>query len=103
MSRRPWLVLGAVGLVSFGFGAYGTATAQETTVLGLDAVAQSDGIGSTFGGPNAQPYPVAAGQIGHTEATVSTGPTGYALASTAWPGPLAANAGSLAVLLGGPP
>ena len=98
-------MLGVVGLASFGVGVYGTASAQEggTTVLGLDAVAQSDGIGSTFGDPNAQPYPVAAGQIAHTEATVSTGPAGYALASTAWPGPLVANAGSLAVLLGGPP
>ena len=106
MKRWPWLVLGVVGLASLGIGVYGTAAAQEgggTTVLGLDAVAQSDGIGSTFGDPEAQPYPVAAGQIAHTNATVSTGPTGYALASTAWPGPLAANAGSLAVLLGGPP
>ena len=103
--RWPWLVLAAVGLANVGLGVYGTAGAQEggTTILGLDAVATSDGIGSTFGDPEAQPYPVAAGQIAHTTATLSTGPTGYALASTAWPGPLVANAGSLAVLLGGPP
>lgn len=105
--RWPWAALGTLGVASFGVGAVGTlgAGAQEggRVVIGYDAVAASDGIGGTFGDPDAQPYPVAAGQIAHTEATMSTGPSGYALASTAWPGPLAANAGSLAVLLGAPP
>jgi hypothetical protein len=102
--RWPWLVLGAAGTASLALGLAGAA-AQEggTVVIGLDAVAASDGIGSTFGDPSAQPYPVAAGQIAHTEAALSTGPSGYALASAVWPGPLVANAGSLAVLLGGPP
>jgi hypothetical protein len=96
------VLVGAAGIASVGAGAVG-AQVGERVVIGLGAVAQSDGIGSTFGDPEAQPYPVAAGQIAHTEATLSTGPSGYALASTAWPGPLAANAGSLIVLLGGPP
>lgn len=69
---------------------------------GLTGQAGSDGIGLTFGDPTTQPYPIAAGQLAHTEASMTTGPTGYALASTAWPGPLVANAGSLVVLLGGP-
>lgn len=100
--RWPWLVLGAAGACSLALGVVGAA-AEEPVINGLDAVAASDGIGGSFGDPSAQPYPVAAGQIAHTETALSTGPTGYALASTAWPGPLAANAGSLAVLLGGPP
>lgn len=101
--RWPWLVVGCVGVASFGLGIAG-APAQEsgTVITGLDAVAFSDGIGQTFGDPNAQPYPVGKGDAAHTEATIFTGPTGYALASTVWPGPLAANAGSLAVLLGAP-
>lgn len=101
--RWPWLALGGIGVASLALGVVGAAAQEGGGVVnGLDAVAASDGIGSTFGDPNAQPYPVAASQIAHTEATLSAGPTGYALASTAWPGPLAANAGSLAVLLGAP-
>lgn len=101
--RWPWLVVGAVGLSSLGIGIAGaTAQGGNLVVNGLTAVAVSDGMGQTMGDPGAQPYPVAKGDIAHTEATMSTGPTGYALASTVWPGPLAANAGSLAVLLGGP-
>ncbi|MFZ6003451.1 MAG: hypothetical protein ACOYXM_05895 [Actinomycetota bacterium] len=102
--RWPWLVLGAAGIASLALGVVG-ASAQVgggQAINGLDAVAVSGGIGQTFGDPNAQPYPVAKGDIAHTEATLSAGPTGYALASTFWPGPLAANAGSLAVLLGAP-
>lgn len=101
--RWPWLVVGCIGLASFGLGIAG-APAQESgaVINGLDAVAFSDGVGQTFGDPNAQPYPVGKGDAAHTEATIFTGPTGYALASTVWPGPLAANAGSLAVLLGAP-
>ncbi len=101
--RWPWLLLGALGLATIGVGfAGGSAQGADAVVTGLDAVGVSGGVGQTFGDPNAQPYPVAKGDIAHTEATLSAGPTGYALASTAWPGPLAANAGSLAVLLGAP-
>lgn len=103
--RWPWLLLGAAGLAPFAFGVVGATaqTAPPTVVDGLDAVAVSDGMGQIMGDPNSQPYPVAKGDVAHTEATLSAGPTGYALASTAWPGPVAGNAGSLAVLLGAPP
>ncbi|MGQ0432173.1 MAG: hypothetical protein ACT452_07180 [Microthrixaceae bacterium] len=108
MTRRerrkwPWLVVGCIGVASFALGIAGAPAQEAAAVInGLDAVAFSDGVGQTFGDPNAQPYPVGKGDAAHTEATIFTGPTGYALASTVWPGPLAANAGSLAVLLGAP-
>lgn len=101
--RWPWLFVGCIGVASFGLGIAGAPAQESGTVInGLDAVAFSDGIGQTVGDPNAQPYPVAKGDVAHTEATIFTGPNGYALASIVWPGPTAANAGSLAVLLGAP-
>ncbi|MEO7429619.1 MAG: hypothetical protein ABIY48_09590, partial [Acidimicrobiales bacterium] len=101
--RWPWLLLGVAGIATFGIGIAGAnAQGPGAVVNGLDAVAVSDGMEQTFGDPSTAPYPTATGDIAHTEATLSAGPTGYALASTAWPGPLAANAGSLAVLLGAP-
>lgn len=102
--RWPWLLFGAAGLAPLALGIAGaTAQPQSVIVNGLDAVAASDGMGQIMGDPNTQPYPIAKGDLARTEATLSTGPTGYALASTFWPGPLVGNAGSLAVLLGAPP
>lgn len=106
MRRRR--LLAAAGLALIGTGALGATGARvdaqaAPTIIGFGAVAQSDGTGTTFGDPGTPPYPTAAGQQNHTEATLSTGPAGYALASTAWPGPLVGNAGSLATLLGAPP
>lgn len=99
--RWPWVALAFAGVSSIGVGVYGTASAQEggTLVVGLGGIARSDGIGATFGNPDTPPYPTAASQIAHTEAVLSTGPSGYALASTAWPGPLVANAGSVVRVL----
>lgn len=106
--RRCSLVVGTLGLLSVLLGLTGTvgragAQTGPITYSGFTVAAASDGEGVTFGAPSKPPYPVAAGQMAHTEASLTQGPTGYALASTFWPGPLAANAGSLAVLLTGAP
>lgn len=61
--------------------------------------ADASGMAITFGEPGSEPYPVAAGIVPETFTTLTTGPSGYALSSVAWPGPLLANAGSLAGIL----
>jgi hypothetical protein len=74
--------------------------AQSGSSAGLfNMSAEAAGMSIAFGDPASQPYPVAAGTVPETFATLSTGPSGYALSSVAWPGPLLANAGSLAGLL----
>ena len=52
-----------------------------------------------MGDPSSQPYPVAAGLVPNAVAQLSAGPSGHALATMAWPGPLAGNAGSLVSIL----
>jgi len=101
-SRPGALLVGGGLLLAVASGAAAVAEPEGRLVNGLTAQAASDGVGMTFGDPSTPPYPVGAGQLAHTEASLTTGPTGYALASTAWPGPVVANAGSLVVLLGGP-
>lgn len=61
--------------------------------------AEASGIGVIFGNPSSAPYPTAAGLVPETAANLANGPTAYALSSAAWPGPLAANAGSLSNVL----
>lgn len=74
--------------------------------LGVFVVsAESTGIGMGFGNPNTvpnPPNPVAAGLVPNAVAELGSGPSGHALSSIAWPGPLAGNGGSLAnVITGG--
>src|SRR5687767_4798176 len=70
-------------------------TSESAPQLGFfDVVAEATGIGGSMGDPGAQPYPVAAGLVPNSVAQLSTGPSGRALATMAWPGPLAGNAGS---------
>ena len=101
--RRASVALGVVGLALLAVTPLVQRVgAQAVQFDGFTVLTSSDGIAGTFGDPAGAPYPVAAGQMPHTEASLTTGPTGYALASVAWPGPLVANAGDLAVLLGAP-
>lgn len=48
------------------------------------------------------PDPVITGTVPEASVQLRNGPIGYGLASIAWPGPIAANAGSLLLLLGNP-
>lgn len=82
------------------------AVAQTTPAasgLGLfEATADAAGIGVSFGNPGSQPNPVAAGLVPYATAELTGGPSGRAVSSMAWPGALAANAGTLAALVGVP-
>lgn len=63
--------------------------------VGFTFVADSDGYNMTGGDPKQQGYPQGQGSVAHTQARVTTGPAGHALASTAWPGSFFGNFGSL--------
>src|SRR4051812_20685781 len=67
-----------------------------------DVTAEATGIGASVGDPTSQPYPLAAGLVPNSVAQAGAGPSGHALSSIAWPGPLAGNAGSLANVIGTP-
>ncbi|MCU1484461.1 MAG: hypothetical protein JWN67_1207 [Actinomycetia bacterium] len=77
-------------------------TADDSALGVFDVSADASGVGVSFGDPNTQPYPTAAGLVPSTTAQLGSGPAGHALASMVWPGPLAANAGTLATLIGAP-
>lgn len=78
------------------------AGADSSAFLSFELNALADGFTMTGGSPSSEGFPQMQGRVPHTETVVETGPRARALSSGAWPGPLAANAGSLAVLLGGP-
>ena len=75
--------------------ATGAQESGGSDISGFNLDADANGLGVTFGDPLGQPYPTAAGQVPQAQTRLS-GAAGYALASLAWPGPLAANAGDLA-------
>jgi hypothetical protein len=104
-ARRAARVLVAAGLVMVAGSIAGiaSASADQPPALGFfDVTASSAGIGASFGDPNSQPYPVAAGLVPNSVASLSTGPSGQAQSSVLWPGPLLGNAGSLANVIGTP-
>lgn len=79
-----------------------TASDEAGTLGFFEVNADAAGIGIAFGNPATPPYPVAAGLVPNATADFGGGPAGRAVASIAWPGPLAANAGTLAGLVGVP-
>src|SRR4051794_22638928 len=107
-TRRTGVLLLAAGAM---FLATPVVAAAQTATDGSDAAAalgfydvsaEATGIGGSIGDPTSQPYPVAAGLVPNAVAQLSAGPSGHAVASMAWPGPLAGNAGSLANVVGTP-
>jgi hypothetical protein len=99
MSRRVSATVGLAVLLVVAVS--GPTRAQEggSEPTGFNLLADSSGVSNLFGAPGQAPYPVAAGTVPQSMSTLSAGPSGHALASVAWPGPLAGNAGSLAGLV----
>lgn len=101
-SSRFWwgaLAVAGVAMVAAPVAVWAQTPAGTQTFVGYNLAAEANGVAVLFGNPDSQPYPVAAAQVPQTSATFATGPSAYALSSLAWPGPLAANAGSLSGLL----
>lgn len=71
--------------------------------VGFTALADADGYNATGGDPKAQGYPQGQGSVAHTQTRLTTGPSGYALASNAWPGQFLGNLGALAQGAAGAP
>ncbi len=78
------------------------AGAEDAELVGFTFTADSDAVTQTGGDPSSQGYPQAQSRSGHTEARLDTGPNGYALASSEWPGGFLGNVGSLAQVFGAP-
>lgn len=100
-SRRTGLVAIALGaaLVLSPVAVWAQSIGTPSGAGLFNMSADASGMALTFGNPAEEPYPVAGGVVPQTFTTLTTGPSGYALSSVAWPGPLLANAGSLAGLL----
>ena len=98
MKRRGALVLLIAGLALLAtpLAVWGQSPDEAPTFTGFSLEADASGMSIVFGDPNSQPYPLGTGIVPSTISTLSTGPSGFAQSTAAWPGPLASNAGSLA-------
>ena len=96
--RRSAIVVLVAGLVLLAtpLAVWGQAADEAPTFTGFSLEADASGMSIIFGNPDSQPYPLGLGTAPSTVSSLSTGPSGFAQASAAWPGPLASNAGSLA-------
>jgi hypothetical protein len=67
--------------------------------FGYTLLAQGSGMQMTEDEPSANSHPEADSEVPYSQVSLTSGPVGYALSSAAWPGALAANAGSLILLV----
>lgn len=109
-SRRPTTrrLLVSAGVLCLGLAGAGVATnvgpagadaPPGSGFLSFGLTATAPGSQFTYDYPGATPSPQAEGEVPQSIAQLQGGPQGYALATLAWPGPLAANAGSTSQLL----
>lgn len=99
-SRRVGATIAAVGLLFMGGGvaAWQAPAAGAAELFSFELRGQSSGY-TFFNDDASGARQVEGGTIPKTETSLQTGPVGIGLASLAWPGPLAANAGTLALVL----
>src|SRR5687768_4772833 len=102
-TRRHGALLLALGAVLLAVPFRLQPARAQTGFVGYLFTADSDGIDQTGGSPGSQGYPQQANETAHTTARIDTGPNGYALASSQWPGDFVGNIGSLAQVFGAPP
>lgn len=106
MTRRPALVC-AAALCFAGAGLLQAVAAHASPepgagFLGYTLTSEASGLQVTEDSPTATSHPEGEGEVPLSQVRLVSGPVGYALSSIAWPGALAANAGSLLVLAGAP-
>lgn len=96
--RRAFVLLGVVGFLLLGVGANGSANAQSGADLadqfgGFKLSARGNGFLLSFDSPNLLPVgsPLFSVGLPEAQATSSNGPSGYALASLAYPGAIIAD------------
>ncbi|MHB8466480.1 MAG: hypothetical protein ACYDH6_00305 [Acidimicrobiales bacterium] len=94
------LVVAATGVFPRGSRARADGTAVGSNLGTFGMVATAPGVQITYDFPNASTHPMAEGEVPESIAQLSSGPIGYALATVAWPGPLAGNLGATAQILG---
>ena len=90
------LLLGAsVAVVRAGSSA-GTGTSPG--LGGFSLSARASGFDATYDSPSQTAHPTGEAAVPGTEATLSTGPIGFARSAIVWPGPLVGNIGSVILL-----
>lgn len=105
LARRVSLIAGitclggAVAVAATGGLPAGADNAAGSGFFSFSLTATAPGQQFTYDYPSATPHPQAEGEVPESVANLNSSPQGYALATIAWPGPLAGNAGTTSQLL----